>query len=85
MTDFFQQYGRLLWSVLAGLARGGYVTSPDEGRELMRSFFVEAWPKVLRDFDKRKAGLQTYLAHRTSFRPARSCRRQTGVKRCSPT
>jgi len=61
MKDFFQQ-DRLLWSVLARLARRGYVTSPDEGRELMRSFYVEAWPKVLRDFDKRKASLQTYLA-----------------------
>ena len=62
MTDFFQQHDRLLWSVLARLARGGYVTSPDEGRELMRSFYVEAWPNVERDFDKRKASLQTYLA-----------------------
>jgi RNA polymerase sigma factor (sigma-70 family) len=58
----FTSYERLLWRVLATLARHGFVAPPNEGRDLIHDFYVEAWPGVLERFDEAKSAFTTYLS-----------------------
>lgn len=60
--DQFSTHERLLWRVLAALARDGFVAPPDEGRDLIHDFYVQAWAGVLERFDGAKSTFATYLS-----------------------
>lgn len=61
-TAAFQEYQKLLWRVFAVLARRGYDVAPDEARDVLHDFYVEAWPGALGRFDRTKGSLEGYLA-----------------------
>ena len=58
----FPQYERLLWRVLAALARGGYFVPPQDARDLLHDFYVEAWAGVKERFDPALSSFATYLS-----------------------
>src|SRR5438270_1228739 len=57
----FQEYERLLWRVLAQLARDGFIAPPDEGRDLIHDFYLEAWPGIRERFDPKRGAFQAYV------------------------
>lgn len=57
----FSKYERLLWGVLAQLARRGYVAPPGEGRDLIHDFYLDAWAGLLERYDAKLARFETYL------------------------
>ena len=59
--DQFTVHERMLWRVLGTLARHGFVAPPDEGRDLIHDFYLEAWPGVMTRFDGTRSAFTTYL------------------------
>jgi RNA polymerase sigma factor (sigma-70 family) len=57
----FEDYERVLWGVLGILARKGYVTPPDEGRDLIHDFYVEHWHGLQHRFDPELGRFSSYL------------------------
>lgn len=60
-TTDFQEYQALLWRVFAVLARRGYAVRPDDARDVLHDFYLDAWPGALERFDRTKGSLEGYL------------------------
>jgi DNA-directed RNA polymerase specialized sigma24 family protein len=52
----------LLWRVLGVLARHGYPAPPDEGRDIVHDFYVEAWEGLQQRFEPAKSQFSTYVS-----------------------
>jgi RNA polymerase sigma factor (sigma-70 family) len=61
-TDEFARYERLLWRVLSSLSRHGYFVPPDDARDVMHDFYLEAWSGLHNRFDADLASFPTYLS-----------------------
>jgi RNA polymerase sigma factor (sigma-70 family) len=59
----FVHYQQLLWGVLSTLSRRGYFVPPDDARDVLHDFYVEAWRGVNDRFDPAKASFRTYVAN----------------------
>ena len=57
----FASYENTLWRVLAALARDGYVSPPDEARDVIHDFFVDAWAGVNHRYEENRGTFKTYL------------------------
>ena len=58
----FAQYERLLWHVLGSLSRRGYFVPPDEARDVLHDFYVEAWRGLEQRFDPDYGTFSAYVA-----------------------
>jgi RNA polymerase sigma factor (sigma-70 family) len=58
----FTSYERLFWRTLARLAHGGHFVPPDESRDVIHDFYVEAWSRLLTHFDPSRGAFPAYVA-----------------------
>lgn len=58
----FPQYERLLWRVLGVLVRSGYFVPPQDARDLLHDFYIDAWAGVRERFDPDLSSFATYLS-----------------------
>lgn len=61
VIDPFEQYERMLWHVLAQLARHGYIVPPSEARDLIHDFYLEAWPNLKKHYDSKRGSFSSYV------------------------
>lgn len=57
----FPAHEALLWHAFGTLAKAGLVAPPDEARDVVHDFYVEAWPGVQRRHDPSRSAFDTYL------------------------
>lgn len=58
----FSIHERLLWHTLKRLARQGYVVPPDEGRDLIHDFYVEAWEGLEQRYAAESGPFSSYVS-----------------------
>lgn len=58
----FEDYEKFLWKVLARLASDGYVVLPQNAKDYIHDFYVEAWPKITKSYNPDLGKFTTYLA-----------------------
>lgn len=69
----FRQHERVLWRVLLSLSKSGFFVPPDDARDLIHDFYVEAWEGLRSRHDPSIANFNTYVAgafHRFARRRA---------------
>lgn len=58
----FTELEGTLWRVAGLLAKRGFVSAPDEARDLIHDFFLEAWPKVRATYDPAQGSMAAYAS-----------------------
>jgi RNA polymerase sigma factor (sigma-70 family) len=61
VSGSFEQYERMLWHVLAQLARRGYVVPPSEARDLIHDFYLEVWQGLTERYDSKRGNFSSYV------------------------
>jgi RNA polymerase sigma factor (sigma-70 family) len=57
----FLDHETTLWRTIAHLVRRGYFIPPDQARDVIHDFYLDAWQGVLERYDSTKGGFDTYL------------------------